>query len=124
MKPALTLTHLKTSKQYEAGQTINRYWFQWSDRLDLGRLTVRLTLLDAEGRPLLTRSELLPKVVITKYLDAMQPVYDSPVWFYVDDSTDNRPVSFSYLTVSGFDKKSETVLAPMDGKKEDLSTYP
>jgi hypothetical protein len=126
--PSLTPTHLKTSKQIERGNLVNRYWFEWSNRKQLSGTVVRLELLDDAGQVLTTASFQLPKVKITGYVPASEtspqkPIYDSTVWIKLDDIVrDQMPASFRYYTV-GVTSKSEAVTSPMQGVYEDLSMF-
>ncbi|GAB3225944.1 hypothetical protein [Spirosoma arcticum] len=127
LAPCLTLTHLKTSKQYEGASLINRYWFEWSKRRELSNLIVRLELLDATGLIVTTTSIRLPKVKITGYSPATEtepgkPIYNSTLWVHIDDVVlEPAPTHFRYSTIVGFARKSEVVTAAMDGKYEDIS---
>ena len=125
--PCLTLTHLKTSKQFNGTSMIHRHWFEWSNRRQLSNLIVRLELLNADGAVVTKASIRLPKVKITGYSPATEteeqkPVYSSSVWIQLDDTLrEPRPTQFRYYTIVGFDKRSETVTVNMDGKYEDIS---
>ncbi len=127
--PCLTLTHLKTSKQYDTDphKLYHRHWFQWSDRRQLSHLIVRIELLDADGK-LVTKSSIpLPKVKVTGYspateTDEQKPIYDGTVWIQIDDVVRQpAPTQFRYYTIVSFDKRSETVSVTMEGKYEDIS---
>ena len=119
--PSVDLQHLKTSKQFERGNLIYRYWFEWKNRRQLGNIALRLELLDATGVVLTTTRIKLPKVKITGYTPATEtspqkPIYDSTVWIEIDDVIrDEQPVSFRYHTLSGLLSKSDRVECRMDG---------
>lgn len=119
--PSLTITHLKTSRQHEGGQLINRYWFQWSNRKSLASQAVRVELLDEQGKLLTQASVQLPKVKRTGGTDAA-PVYDGAVWFYFDDVPTHEPRQLRYYTVNLL-SKSDSATAPMDGVQDDLSQF-
>lgn len=90
--PPLTITHLKTSKQYEGAKLLNRYWFEWTSRINLSNLVVRFDILNDAGQVLTTASVKLPKVKVTGYVTAVdgvsqQAVYDSTVFIKLGDIT-------------------------------------
>ena len=127
--PALTLSHLKTSKLYKGTQLVNRYWFQWQDRTNLASFVIRLELLDEDGNKVTESNIQLPKTKITGYVpetetDPQRPMYDIPVFIQIDDIPRDKPaVSFRYRTVTGLFNKSEQVTGDMTGLLEDLSMY-
>ena len=126
--PSIDIVHLKTSRQYEGSTLINRYWFQWQNRRNLGNTAVRLELLDASGTILTTATVRLPKVKITGYTPApdgksQQPIYSCSVWIKLDDAPRTPPPTHvRYCTVNVF-TKSYTVQQPMNGTYEDISYY-
>lgn len=129
LPPLLSIRHLKTSRQYNKADLRLRYWFQWSDRTNLGAIVVRLSLFDKVGIKVTEASVKLPKVKITGSVPATEtspakPIYDSSVFIQLDDiDRENLPVSFSYYVVTGVFKKSAVVEGEMNGQFEDLSKH-
>ncbi len=127
--PCVDILHLKTSHQNESSGLTNRYWFQWTNRRQLGNVTVRLDLLDARGKIVATSRTKLPKVNVTDYIPATAtepalPIYDSPAFITIDKLvTNEQPISFRYTTESGAFKKSDLATGLLDGLFEDLSMY-
>ncbi|AUD02389.1 hypothetical protein [Spirosoma pollinicola] len=125
--PCLDIQHLKTSHQNEPSGLINRYWFQWKNRRQLGNVTVRLDLLDVKGKILVTSRTKLPKVAVTDYIPATAtepalPIYAGSTLISIDEpASDEKPTSFRYTTESGAFKKSDLATGPLDGIYEDLS---
>ncbi|ARK13069.1 hypothetical protein A6C57_23520 [Fibrella sp. ES10-3-2-2] len=118
-KPSLTLTHLKTSKQYEAGQTINRYWFQWADRKSLDIVNVRLLFRGAGGVALADAGVKLAKTKGTEIGG-----YDTPRWFSVDLPADHPTIEqVQYYTVRNLVSSSDKEVVALTGKQDDLTVY-
>ena len=126
--PALDLRHLKTSRQRENGFLIRRYWFEWQNRRQLDRLVIRIELLSAIGTVLTDASFRLPKTRITGYVpdEPKRSIYDGSVWLQLDDidRVDEPPAIARYYTITGLNKKSETVDLALSGIFDDLSMLP
>lgn len=105
---------------------VTRYWFQWINRRQLGAVTLRLDLLDARGKVVLTSRLKLPKVTVTGYEPATAqepalPRYNHPAFLNLDQPVGDEqltPTAFRYTTESGAYKKSEVVTGSLDGHHE------
>ncbi|MDB5239962.1 MAG: hypothetical protein JWP57_587, partial [Spirosoma sp.] len=101
-------------------------WFQWINRRQLGPITLRLDLLDAGGKIVLTSRTKLPKVTVTGYESATAtepalPLYSSSASISLERLVGDEqftPTSFRYTTQSGAYKKSDVVVGSLDGYHE------
>jgi len=116
--PCLDIQYLKTTSQNTSSGLITRFWFQWTNRRQLGPVTLRLDLLDARGKIVLTSRTKLPKATVTGYEPATAkepalPLYDCTTALSLEQlmEDDQRPpTAFRYTTESGAYKKSDVVV--------------
>lgn len=121
--PCLAIQHLKTTFQTETSGLVTRYWFQWFNRRQLGPVTLRLDLLDAEGKIVLTSRTKLPKVTVSGYEPATArqpalPQYNRPAYLSLERLMEDEqptPTAFRYTTESGAYKKSDVVFGRLEG---------
>lgn len=98
------------------------------NRRQLGPVTLRLDLLDARGKIVLTSRTKLPKVTVTGYKPATarepaMPLYDCPTALSLErlmDDEQHSPTAFRYTTESGAYKKSDVVVGLVHSDDEAL----
>jgi hypothetical protein len=116
--PCLDIQYLKTTSRNTSSGLITRFTFQWMNRRQLGPVTLRLDLLDARGKLVLTSRTKLPKVRVTGYKPATArepalPLYDGPTALSLErlvDDEQHPPTAFRYTTESGAYKKSDVIV--------------